>query len=262
MNFSLRHSGAHITYIGHATLLVEMEGVRLLTDPILRNRVSFLRRHDPTRLDATLCKGVDAVLVSHLHRDHLDLPSLRLLGHSTHLIVPHGTGGMLRRHGFRVVEELRIGDQTRVGSLKIIATYADHDPARDPFGLKADALGYVIQGRHSIYFPGDTDIFPGMANLSDELDVALLPVWGWGPTLGPGHMNPLRAAEALTLLQPRLAIPIHWGVLRPTGIGWLKPNYLTIPPHTFAHYAAKLAPAVDIRIMQPGDSVSLDKSLA
>jgi L-ascorbate metabolism protein UlaG (beta-lactamase superfamily) len=125
--------------------------------------------------------------------------------------------------------------------------------------LSASCLGFIIEGAYSIYFPGDTDIFPGMAHLAEQLDVALLPIWGWGPTLGPGHMNPAVAATALTLLNPRLAIPIHWGTLYPSGLGRLNPRrFLTDPPHHFARLAARVAPTVEVRIVPPGGSVSVD----
>jgi len=108
-----------------------------------------------------------------------------------------------------------------------------------------------------VYFAGDTDLFPEMANLSDELDVALLPVWGWGPKLGVGHLTPERAAEALTLLWPRVAVPIHWGTLRPLAIGKIASNFLAEPPLAFRKHAAQLAPEVQVEILAPGRSLSL-----
>ena len=74
-------------------------------------------------------------------------------------------------------------------------------------------MGYLIRGSHQIYFAGDTDLFEGMATLAPDLEIALVPIWGWGPSLGPGHLDPRRAAEALRLLQPLLAVPIHWETL-------------------------------------------------
>jgi L-ascorbate metabolism protein UlaG (beta-lactamase superfamily) len=249
---------AHITYVGHATVRIEMNGVRLLTDPILRNRVTFLRRDRRAGFAPTLYQDVDAVLISHLHHDHLDLPSLRLLGSDMRMIVPRGAGEWLRSCGFHAVEEIALGATLQVGSVTITATYADHDPFRNRFGRRADeCLGYLAEGSHSIYFPGDTDLFPEMETLAPALDVALMPVWGWGPTLGPGHMDPLRAAQALTLLRPRLAIPIHWGVLRPAGFGLLKPAFLSQPPRSFAEHAALLAPKVQVQIIPPGESLTV-----
>jgi L-ascorbate metabolism protein UlaG (beta-lactamase superfamily) len=247
----------HLTFIGHATVLIEMEGLRILTDPLLRDRVSILRRCNAP-VDPISYQNIDAVLISHLHMDHLDFPSLRLLGRTTPLIVPYGTAAMLSKHGFRQVEEMHVGDTKTIGKLTVRSTRAEHARTRYPFGPAADCLGYVINARYVIYFAGDTDIFSEMTNLADDLDIALLPVWGWGPTVGRGHLSPRRAAQALTLLRPRLAIPIHWGTMYPRGTGWMNPPFLTRPPWAFARYAAQLAPQVRIRVVPPGNSIPLE----
>ena len=259
LNEPSRAGPSQLTYVGHATVLVEMDGVRLITDPLLRNRIVHLRRHKRSDQPADNL-NVDAVLVSHLHFDHLDLPSLRRLGHTTRLIVPRGAAKLLAN--FENVEELSAGDVTTVGSVKIKATQAYHARRRHPFGPAADTLGFLIEGRHTVYFPGDTDLFPEMAELADKIDVALLPVWGWGLNLGKGHMDPYRAAEALKLLQPGLAIPIHWGTLHPWGIGWLMVRILANPPHMFAQYARYLAPEVKTCVVSPGETISVDETLA
>jgi L-ascorbate metabolism protein UlaG (beta-lactamase superfamily) len=247
-----------VTYIGHATTLIEMDGIRLLTDPLLRGQVIHLRHRNPP-VEPVIYQDIDAVLISHLHFDHFHLPSLRLLPSSTRLIVPRGAARLVAR--FHQVEELGIGETTTVGPLTIRATYALHAGRRYPLGPVTDCLGFVIGGHYSLYFAGDTDLFPEMAGLVDQLDVALLPIWGWGPTLGPGHLDPHRAAEALTLLQPRLAIPIHWGSLHPFGLGWLKPGFLTEPPLVFVRQAAHIAPEVKIHVVNPGQTISLKGAL-
>ena len=104
-----------------------------------------------------------------------------------------------------------------------------------------------------IYFAGDTDLFPAMADWAGLFDVALLPVWGWGPTLGAGHMDPQRAAEACRLLQPRLAIPIHWGTLYPMAMHRLSPSFLIDPPRLFREFVLRMSPAVAVRILEPGE---------
>lgn len=254
-------SPARITYVGHATVLIELDGVRILTDPILRNRIAFLRRRNAGRMKAEHYRDIDAVLLSHLHHDHLDPPSLRLVGTGVDVFVPAGAGDFLRKKGMRRVHELDVGDVAEVVGLRVRATYADHSPKRHPFGIEADCLGFVVEGEYSVYFPGDTDLFPAMAELAEDLDVALMPVWGWGPTLGSGHLDPTRAAEALRLLRPRVAVPIHWGALYPTGLGLLNTDFLTVPPIRFAEHAAEVAPDVTVRIVEPGRSLSLDSLL-
>lgn len=257
---------ATLTYVGHATVLLEMGGVRLLTDPVLRDRAAHLRRLAPAP-DPEWLRPPDAVLLSHLHLDHCDLPSLRLLGNDVRLIVPRGAGAMLSRRGFVEVEELAVGDTTAVGPLQVTATPALHNGFRPPFGPTTEALGFVIGGNLRIYFAGDTDLFPEMADLGGDLDVALLPVWGWGRRLGPGHLDPERAAKALRLLRPRLAIPIHWGSLRAARLAPSarvapdEPDFMVEPPHLFARHAAELAPDVEVRILPPGSGLTLNKGL-
>ena len=103
-----------IVFLGHATVLIELDGVRLLTDPLLRGRVAHLRRQvppvDPRVRRVGGVDGSQAVLISHLHHDHLDLASLRLLGRDTPLLVPAGAGALLRRRGFTDVSELSVGE--------------------------------------------------------------------------------------------------------------------------------------------------------
>jgi len=199
-----------ITYLGHASVLLELEGTRILTDPLLLDRVFHLYRLSAL-VPAEHYLNIDAVLISHNHWDHLDLRSLRKLDRDTRLILPHGVGAMMQRRGYPNLEELREGEGTQVGSVRVEATHASHIGGRPLVSVSTGCSGYLIQGRRKIQFFGDTDFFAGMAEIADDLDVTLVPVAGWGPTLGDGHMDPQQAAEALDLLQPRLAIPIHWG---------------------------------------------------
>jgi L-ascorbate metabolism protein UlaG (beta-lactamase superfamily) len=240
-----------VTYIGHATLLIEIDGVRVLTDPLLRDRVFHLHRRS-VPVNPSQYQAIDAVLISHLHLDHFDLPSLKMLGQETQLIVPSGAADLLHKKGYTHIIEMHPGNKIDVGPVSIEATHAKHHGRHPPFGPSADTLGFLIRGSTCIYFAGDTDLFPEMVNLAHELDVALLPIWGWGPNLGPGHMNPARAAEALMLLNPRIAIPIHWGTFYPRGLGWFKKQLLTEPPQLFFQYASQLMPDIDVQILPPG----------
>ncbi len=246
-----------LTYIGHATVLIEMNGIRVLTDPLLRDRAGFLRRC-VAPIDPKSYQDIDAIIISHLHMDHLDLPSLRLMDRATRLIVPCGAAHILRNTNFQKIVEVDIDDAIQIGSVIIRSTYAEHARSRYPLGPIAECMGYVIRGSHKVYFAGDTDLFQGMEDIANDLDVALLPVWGWGPTIRGLHMNPYRAAQALTLLRPRVAIPIHWGTMAPLGLAWMKPPFLTRPPHDFARFAVQLAPKVKVQILTPGSSIVMD----
>jgi L-ascorbate metabolism protein UlaG (beta-lactamase superfamily) len=245
-----------VAYVGHATVLIELGGVRLLTDPVLRNRVVHLRRHAPAPAREMTAR-IDAVLISHLHHDHTDLPSLRGLGRQTPLLAPSGAGEFLRRAGFRTVSELTVGESETVAGVRISAVPAVHRGRRTPFGPRAETVGFEVAGRHRLYFAGDTDLFDGMKELAGGLDIALLPVWGWGPNLGAGQLNPERGARAAALLAPRIAIPIHWGTFFPLGLARLRPGHLRMPPREFARRTAELAPQVEVRVLSPGESTSL-----
>ncbi|MBS1883448.1 MAG: MBL fold metallo-hydrolase [Actinobacteria bacterium] len=244
-----------IVYVGHATVGIELDGARLLTDPLLGRWIGPLRRRGPLPA-GDLGEGLDAILISHLHRDHLDLRSLRRLALGAPLIVPAGTRAFFARRGFGEVVELAPGRSRRVGAVEVTATAADHEIGRR--GVEAEPLGYLVEGSRRVYFAGDTDLFDGMAELgATGLDLALLPVWGWGPTLGPGHLDPERAARAAALLAPRIAVPVHWGTFYPAGLARLRPRPLSGPPREFAARLRDLAPQVDVRVLEPGSTLTL-----
>jgi L-ascorbate metabolism protein UlaG (beta-lactamase superfamily) len=239
-----------VRYIGHGTVLIELDGVRLLTDPLLRTRVAHLRRAAPL---GDPPPAPDVVLISHGHHDHLDVPSLRQLDLGTQLVLPAGLAPRL--DAFKTVG-LEEGGEYAVGPVTVRATHAEHEGGRPPFG-DVPALGYAILGSKRIFFAGDTDLFDGMEGLVDDLDVALIPIWGWGATLGRGkHLDPQRAAEAARRLAPRIAVPIHWGTYRPLHRG-ARARFLTEPAEAFARAAAEVAPGVEVRVLQPGEELVL-----
>jgi L-ascorbate metabolism protein UlaG (beta-lactamase superfamily) len=246
-----------LTYIGHATTLLRLDQASILTDPMLRRGLGPLRRQGP-RPEPELPATLDAVLISHLHRDHLDLPSLRRLPKSTPLVIPRGAAKWIAKAGADQIREIGRGETISVGRVEVTAVRAMHDGRRGPWGMQIEPLGYLIAGGgRTVYFAGDTDLFPQMSDLG-PLDLALLPVWGWGASVGPGHLDPEKAARAVKLLRPRLAVPIHWGTFYPIGLRRLRPEPLARPPLEFARLARELAPEVEVRVVQPGSETSLE----
>jgi L-ascorbate metabolism protein UlaG (beta-lactamase superfamily) len=245
-----------LTYVGHSTVLIEIGGTRLLTDPLLRSRVGPLVRHG-ARPAAGIADDLDAILISHLHRDHADIASLRKLNREVPVLAPPGARAFFERQGFTQVTELAPGESAAVGALTVAAVEAHHDVSRRRHAHRSEAIGFLILGAGSVYFAGDTDIFAGMEQLAPDLDLALLPIWGWGPNVGDGHLNPQRAAEAAALLSPRIAVPIHWGTLYPVGLSRLRPDPLRLPGGEFALAMRELAPQVATRVLSPGEATSL-----
>ncbi|WP_300007958.1 MBL fold metallo-hydrolase [Pseudonocardia sp.] len=258
--------GLAMRFLGHSTVRIELAGRVVLTDPVLTGRVGPLRRvaTPPAPADHA---GVDLVLLSHLHADHLHLPSLRRL-RGARIVVPRGAGDWLRGKGISDVDELAPGEELADGELRVTGVEATHSGhrwgPRSIRGPQARAMGHLLETAGvRVYASGDTDLFDGMAGLPRP-DVALLPVWGWGPDLGPGHLDPDRAAEAVVRLRPRVTVPVHWGTLAPAGLprapgrhGARMRDRLVAPPREFV--AAVAASGVDTRVAltEPGRRVEL-----
>jgi L-ascorbate metabolism protein UlaG (beta-lactamase superfamily) len=246
-----------LTYIGHATTLLRLDGASVLTDPMLRKGLGPLRRQGPPP-DRDLPKVPDVVVISHLHRDHLDLRSLRMIPASTPLVVPRGAARWVSKAGSHEIREIGRGETIFAGGVEVTAVPAVHDGHRDSWGPQIEPLGYLLDGGgRTVYFAGDTDLFAEMSEFG-PLDLALLPIWGWGPSVGDGHLDPESAARALKLLGPSLAVPIHWGTFYPVGLRLLRPKPLSEPPLEFARRAREVAPEVEVRVLGPGSETTLE----
>jgi L-ascorbate metabolism protein UlaG (beta-lactamase superfamily) len=257
-------------FLGHSSVRVELGGRVVLTDPVLTEWVGPLRRTGPAPTTADYADA-DLVLISHLHGDHLHLPSLRLLRPGVRIVVPRGAGAWLRAKGVRRVEELAPGEELVDGDLRVVGVPAAHSGhrwgPRSTRGPQAPAMGHVLEaGGVRVYASGDTDLFDDMSTIG-PLDVALLPVWGWGPTLGPGHLDPARAAVAVERLRPRVVVPVHWGSLVlpgltgvPGGPGARMRRMLVHPPRVFAATVAAGPSGTHVALTEPGEPVRLPVS--
>lgn len=249
-------STATVTWVGHATVLVEVDGVRVVTDPALTSRMVHLRRRRP----APDIGPVDAVLVSHVHMDHLHLRSMDRLGAVPRLVVPAGAEPLVASVSADVVDSVRPGDALDVAAgVSIEVVHAEHGCRRGPHSkVVAQPVGYVIcVGAARIYFAGDTDLFAAMRDLG-RIDAALLPIWGWGPSLGEKHLDPLSAATATHWVSPERVVPIHWGTYSPITPRRGDPPWLERPLDSFR--AALRDEGLEHRLLavEPGGSFTLD----
>jgi L-ascorbate metabolism protein UlaG (beta-lactamase superfamily) len=251
-----------VTWWGHSTVWLADSGVTLLTDPVLTDRVAHLRRMaGPT---PALPGPPDAVLLSHLHADHFHLASLRLLPGAPALIVPPGAKAFVAKtlgSGFasRCVE-LAPGEETTVGAVRVRAVHAAHDGGRGPWSReRALAIGFVVEGTARTWYAGDTGLFDEMAEIG-PLDLALIPVGGWGPTLGSHHhLDAADAAEALRRVKSAWAVPVHYGTLWPIGMARLRTQMFSPPGLRFAELAARAAPDARVRVLAHGETLTVGR---
>ncbi|MBE7189232.1 MBL fold metallo-hydrolase [Jatrophihabitans endophyticus] len=248
---------ADVTWWGHASCTVELGGRRVLTDPVLTHRVAHLSRPGLPDPPAEAARA-DVVVVSHLHADHLHLPSLRRLDAATRLIVPTGAAAVLRgRVPAAVVTEVGEGDEVQIGDLRVQAVHAEHDGRRLPGSRhRGPALGFVLHsGTTKVWFAGDTGLFDALSDIG-PVDAALVPVGGWGPTLGPEHLDPARAVEAVRRVGAGVAVPIHYGTLWPAGLRWAAPRqFERLCRAPGREFAALVPDGVRAHVPAPGSSV-------
>ncbi|MFT4048831.1 MAG: MBL fold metallo-hydrolase [Solirubrobacterales bacterium] len=246
-----------VSFAGHSTMLVEHDGRTVLTDPLFRSALLHLQRHAPL-VDITRFGRPDVLLISHSHLDHLDKRSLKLVDKSARAVVPSDVAKLMRGQGFTDVVGVSAGDEVEAAGLKVRAVHADHAGSRMPWNETAETLGFVVEGTQSFYYAGDTDLFDEMADLG-PVDLALIPVWGWGPKLGEGHLNPERAAQAVELIRPRVAVPVHWGGYLPAGMARRRPDLLIDPPRRFREFVeASSASRTRVELIEPGDEAVIE----
>lgn len=229
-------SGLRITWLGHSTLLIEIEGHLILTDPIWGERTSPLTWIGPQRwyappLPLSEVPDLDAVVISHDHYDHLDYPTIvAMKDWDTTFIAPLGVGAHLAYWGVpeeRIVE-LDWWDEHMLGDLRLVATPARHASGRHLLDQDRTLwAGYALIGAsHRVFFSGDTGLFPGMTEIGDRLgpfDVAMIEVGAYGQAWPDWHLGPEQAVRAQQMLQGRLLLPVHWGLFDLAYHGWTEP---------------------------------------
>ncbi len=214
-----------VTWIGHATLLLQLGGITILTDPVFAGSMGLRRRLAPPGIAQARLPPVDVVLVSHNHRDHLDRASVRALGPEMRYVVPLGLGPWFRARGIPHVTELdwwdRMDVETPRGRLSVRLVPAQHWSRRGLFDHNQSLWGgFVFEaGGVGAYFAGDTGHFDGFAEIGRRcpgLELAILPIGAYAPRwfMRTQHIGPEEAADAFRAVGARLLVPMHWGTFR------------------------------------------------
>jgi len=245
------------TWWGHSTATVELGATRVATDPLLADRLFHLVRHGAT--PGPEASHADLVLVSHLHQDHCHLPSLARFAADVPLVVPAGAEHLLRSLGGDRLVPVAPGDVVEVAGVRVEALSASHDGRRHPLSrTDPPALGFRFENdAGSCWYPGDTELRDDFARVG-PVDLALVPVGGWGPTLASGHLDPDQAAEAVRRVGARWAVPVHWGTFWPAGLQHLaRGNYERLFVTPGPRFAAALAGSgVEAVVLAPGERAS------
>lgn len=256
-----RSNGLRVTWFGHSSLLIEIDGHRVLTDPIWSRRSSPLgwigpqRWHAPTIALEELPE-LDAVVISHDHYDHMDYATVKALaGRKTKFIVPLGVGSHLAYWGVpeSKIIELDWWEEATVRNLKIVATPARHASGRTAvFGIdKTLWSGFALMGsQHRAYFSGDTGLFPAMSEIGERLgpfDVTMIEIGAYGRWWPDWHLGPEQAVKAHQMVRGNVLLPIHWGLFNLAYHGWTEPIERLV--------AAARKTGAEIVVPKPGQSI-------
>lgn len=265
---ALPSSGLRISWFGHSTLLIELDGRRFLVDPVWSERVSpfsYLgpKRFHPVPLELSALPKLDAVVISHDHYDHLDHATILALAKTPDLrfIVPLGVGAHLEGWGIAAarIVELDWWEKTTIGGIELVATPARHFSGRSV--VMADRnktlwAGWALRGpKHRVYYSGDTAMFPGFAEIGKRLgpfDAAMIEVGAYDQLWADVHLGPEQAVEALVALGNKAAVlfPVHWGTFNLALHAWTEPVERLL-------VAAKQA---GIRVVTPRPGQSIEPS--
>ena len=258
-----------ITYIGHATLLLELGGVTILTDPNFDPKLGrILPRVSPPGIAIEKLPSLDAILLTHAHADHLSFDSLERLPRELPLFAPPVVAKWLRRLGYSHAVDLPAGDNARVGSVTIHAASATHRGNRYGYDRWRSAANmYLLDAGETVFFAGDTALVGDTHHMVErvlwneqrQLDLALLPIgyapW-WKPGFRKGHLTHDDALELFERLRARVFMPYHWGTFR----------HVTSTAHdAIKRLRERLAShhlSAAVRIVEPGESLELSASHA
>lgn len=253
-------TGLRVTWLGHSSVLVEIDGQRVLTDPILSERASPFTWVGPRRwyappLPLQELPPIDAVVISHDHYDHLDYGTLAAMKDwNTLFFVPLGVGAHLASWGVPEahIVELDWWEHARVGGLDIVCTPARHASGRTLLDKDGTLwAGWALVGpTHRAFYSGDTGLFPAMKDIGEKLgpfDVTMIESGQYHRAWPDWHIGPEQAVTAHQMLRGRVLLPVHWGLFQLAYHGWTEPIERVLAAAQRAH-VTMLAP-------RPGQSV-------
>lgn len=254
-------TGLRVTWLGHSTLLVELDDRRVLFDPVWGERSSPFswmgpKRWYPPLIALDRLPHVDAVVISHDHFDHLDMETIQAIkGWDTIFVAPLGVGAHLASWGVpeeRIVE-LDWWERHRIGEVELVATPARHASGRWPLSGMNRTLwaGYALLGpNHRVFYAGDTGLFPGLKEIGERLgpfDLAMLEVGAYGRNWPDWHLGPEQAVLASQWVKADALLPVHWGLFNLAYHGWTEPAERVL--------AAAEKAGVTVTVPKPGQSI-------
>ena len=240
-NFAkLPENGLRVTWLGHSSLLVEIDGYRVLVDPIWGERASPVSWAGPKRfhrppIEMKDLPKLDAVIISHDHYDHLDYPSiLELAKTDVKFIMPLGVGSHLEYWGVSPdrITELEWWESHKIGNLELVATPARHFSGRAIVRNQTLWAGWVFAGpEHRVWYSGDTAMFEGIREIGDRFgpfDVTIVEVGAYNQRWADVHLGPEQAVQAHRMARGKLMIPVHWGTFELALHNWTAPIERTV----------------------------------
>jgi L-ascorbate metabolism protein UlaG (beta-lactamase superfamily) len=258
-------TGLRITWLGHSTVLIEVDGKRFLTDPVWGPRASpfsFVgpKRWYPPLVELEQLPHLDAVLISHDHYDHLDYPTIeRMKTWDTKFVVPLGVGAHLEGWGVpsSKIIEMDWWHEVNFDLVKIVCSPARHASGRTLLDRNRTLwAGYALVGpAHRVYFSGDTGMFPEFADIGAKygpFDVTMVEVGAYNRAWPDWHSGPEQAVEAHQMLRGTTFIPIHWGLFNLALHNWTEPVERTQAAAEKAH----------VRVLTPRPGESLEPTIA
>jgi len=229
-------SGLRITWLGHSTQIIEIDGTTVITDPIFGGRASPWTWMGPEAwygppIPLDQLPPLDAVLLSHDHYDHLQVETIRAMaGWDTRFIAPLGVGAHLEAWGVPAdrITEVDWWDRVEIGGIEIVSVPARHASGRQVFDqMRTLWTGYALLGEdHRVLFSGDTGLFDGLSEIGDRLgpfDVTMFEVGAYDRAWPDWHLGPEQAVRAHGMVRGELFLPIHWGMWSLAMHGWTEP---------------------------------------